>query len=208
MNGTFTQSTARSKSPAAPAGTRTITLVRLRAFALLATACCAALVSPSSFAQKMYKCIDAGGKTFYTQTPPKECLGRTVNELDKRGNVTRQDEALTPEQQAAREADRKKKHDAEVAAKDQRRRDTALLDTYASEKDIDDAHGRALRAPEQVIKQIEQRIADSGKSKMTESELKNQQALLDAKKKEYSAISARYDDEKKRFGELTRAAKR
>ena len=39
-------------------------------------------------------------------------------------------------------------------------------------------------------------------------DLFHQQALLDAKKKEYSAISARYDDEKKRFGELSRAAKR
>ena len=82
------------------------------------------------------------------------------------------------------------------------------LDTYASEKDIDDARSRALRAPDQVIKQIEQRIADAGKSKMTESELKNQQALLDAKKKEYGAISARYDEEKRRFGELTRAGKK
>ena len=65
-----------------------------------------------------------------------------------------------------------------------------------------------MRAPEQVIKQIEQRIAEAGNSKMAESELKNQQALLDAKKKEYSAISARYDDEKKRFGELTRAGRK
>lgn len=184
------------------------TASRSRGFALLALACGAMLASPASFAQKMYKCIDAGGKTFYTQTPPKECLGRTVNELDKRGNVTRQGEALTPEQQAAREAERKKKHDEEVAAKDQRRKDAALLDTYASEKDIDDARARALRAPEQVIKQIEQRIAEGGKSKMSESEMKTQQTLLDSKKKEYSAISARYDEEKKRFGELTRAGKK
>ena len=33
---------------------------------------------------RMYKCVDASGKTFYTQTPPKECLGRTVDELAKR----------------------------------------------------------------------------------------------------------------------------
>lgn len=164
------------------------------------------LAAPGAFAQKMYKCVDSAGKTFYTQTPPRECTGRTVNELDKRGNVTRQSESLTAEQQAAREAERKKKHDEENAAKDLRRKDTALLDTYANEKDIDEARARALRGTDQVIRQLEQRIADAGKTKMTDSELKNQQALLDAKKKERSAINTRYDDEKRRFLELTRTA--
>ena len=208
MNGKFMPAASGSAPATGPSGLRNAPRGRACSVALLAAACCAVLASPAAFAQKMYKCIDAGGKTFYTQTPPKECLGRTVNELDKRGNVTKQGESLTPEQQAAREAELKKKHDEEIAAKDQRRKDAALLDTYASEKDIDDARARALRAPEQVIKQIEQRIAEAGKSKMAESELKNQQALLDAKKKEYSAISARYDDEKKRFGELTRAGRK
>ena len=178
------------------------------ACAVLGLAGASLLASPAALAQKMYKCVDAGGKTFYTQTPPKECLGRTVNELDKRGNVTRQAESLTPEQQAAREAERKKKQEEEIAAKDQRRKDAALLDTYASEKDIDDARARALRAPEQVIRQIEQRIAEGTKSKMTEGEMKTQQALLESKKKEYAAIGARYDEEKKRFGELTRTGRK
>lgn len=175
---------------------------RTRAFIAALAALGVLLASPAAFAQKMYKCIDAAGKTFYTQTPPRECAGRTVNELDKRGNVTRQNEALTPEQQAAREAERKKKHDEETAAKDARRKNAALLDTYANEKDIDEARVRALRAPDQVIRQIEQRLAEGGK--INEIEMKNQQMLLETKKKERGAINARYDDEKRRFIELTR----
>ena len=81
-----------------------------------------ALAPASSQAQgRMYKCVDASGKTFYTQTPPKECLGRTVDELDKRANVTRRNEVLTPEQQAARDAERKKKAEEDIAAKEERR---------------------------------------------------------------------------------------
>lgn len=194
--------------------------------ALLATA----LAPIASQAQsRMYKCVDASGKTYYTQTPPKECQGRTVDELDKRANVTRRNEVLTPEQQAARDAERKKKADEEIAAKEERRKNAALLNTYSSEKDVEEARARALKAGNEAIKDTEKRIAEGEKRRAAlnqeaefykksamppklkqdlqnnENELKNQQELLDVKKKEIGLINAKYDEDKRRFVELTKS---
>ena len=49
--------------------------------------------------QRMYKCVDAKGKVYYTQLPPAECLGRASQELNKSGTVVikRNEAALTPE---------------------------------------------------------------------------------------------------------------
>ncbi len=193
-----------------------------------ALALTAVLASSGAFAQKMYKCVDAAGKTYYTQTPPKECAGRTLDELDKRGNVTRRNEVLAPEQQAAREAARKKKAEEETAAKEERRKNAALLNTYSSEKDVEEARARALKTGNEAIKETEKRIADGEKRRAkldeekefykksamppklkqdiqnNENELKNQQELLDVKKKEIGLINAKYDEDKRRYVELTR----
>ena len=198
---------------------------------LATTALLAIAIAPAAAqAQgRMYKCVDASGKTFYTQTPPKECLGRTVDELDKRANVTRRNEVLTPEQQAAREAERKKKAEEDIAAKEERRKNTALLNTYSSEKDVEEARARALKAGNEAIKDTEKRIAEGEKRRAAlnqeaefykktampaklkqdlqnnENELKNQQELLDVKKKEIGLINSKYDEDKRRFVELTRS---
>lgn len=193
--------------------------------ALLATA----LAPAASHAQaRMYKCVDSAGKTYYTQTPPKECLGRTVDELDKRGNVTRRNEVLTPEQQAARDAERRKKAEEDMAAKEERRKNAALLNTYSSEKDVEEARARALKAGNEAIRDTEKRITDGEKRRAAlnqeaefykktamppklkqdiqnnENEIKNQQELLNVKKKEIGLINAKYDEDKRRFVELTK----
>ena len=52
-------------------------------------------------ASAMYKCKDSKGKTYYTDRPPAECLGKEMNELNKQGTVVRTREAaLTPEQRS------------------------------------------------------------------------------------------------------------
>src|SRR3981189_456038 len=85
--------------------------------------------------QRMYKCTDAKGKVYYTQVPPRECLGRDTQELNKSGTVIRKSErAPTPAEIQAREAERKKKSEQDERAKEERRKNTALLNTYSSEK--------------------------------------------------------------------------
>ena len=192
-------------------------------------------VAPAAAQQRMYKCVDAKGKVYYTQVPPPECLGRDTQELDKSGTPMRKSQtptALTPAQQKAREAELKKKLEAEERAKEERRKNTALLNTYSSEKDIDDARARALKEAELAIAETEKRIVGAQKRRKelesekefyvkkpmplrlkqdianNEIEIKNQTELLDAKKKEISVINAKYDSDKRRYVELTAQGKK
>jgi len=192
-------------------------------------------VAPAAAQQRMYKCVDARGKVYYTQVPPPECLGRDTQELDKSGTPMRKSQtpaALTPAQQKAREAELKKKLEAEERAKEERRKNTALLNTYSSAKDIDDARARALKEAELAIAETEKRIAGAQKRRKelesekefyvkkpmplrlkqdianNEIEIKNQTELLDAKKKEISVINAKYDSDKRRYVELTAQGKK
>jgi uncharacterized protein DUF4124 len=182
--------------------------------------------------QRMYKCVDAKGKVYYTQVPPRECLGRETQELDKSGMVVKRNErAATPAEIQAREAERKKKLEQDEKSKEDRRKAQALLNTYSSEKDIEDARARALKEAQDAIEATERTIAGAEKRQKelegekefyvkkpmplklrqeianTETEIKNQNALLEAKKKEITVINAKYDEDKRRYVELTAAKK-
>jgi len=197
-----------------------------------ALSCAAALLFSAHIAaqQRMYKCVDDKGKVYYTQVPPKECIGRDTQEISRQGRVTKRTEAaLTPEQQAAREEERKKQQGQEIAAREEKRKNQALLNTYSSEKDLEDARGRALKDNEVAIQESEKRIAGAEKRKKeleaekefylkkpmppklldalknNEVEIRNQRELLEAKKKQVANINAKYDEDKRRYLELTGA---
>src|SRR5437667_10356381 len=85
-------------------------------------------VAPAAAQERMYKCVDARGKVYYTQVPPPECLGRDTQELNKSGMLIRKNPAaLSPAQAQAREAERKKKIEDEERSKEERRKNLALL---------------------------------------------------------------------------------
>ncbi|MBI5911221.1 MAG: DUF4124 domain-containing protein [Betaproteobacteria bacterium] len=197
--------------------------------AILATVVALA-AEPASAQQAVYKCKDSKGKTYYTQTPPAECLGKEMDELSKQGTVVKKREAaLTPEQIATREAEEKRKKEEEERAKEEKRKNQALLNTYSSEKDIEDGRQRALRQAAEATKEIEKRIEEAQKRaqklaaekefyvkkpmpkklqddiKNNEIDLKGQQDTLAAKKKELGDINAKYDEDKRRYLELTGA---
>ena len=176
----------------------------------------------------MYKCVDDKGRVYYTQVPPKECLGRETQELSRQGTVTKSTGgALTPEQEAAREEQRKKQEEREIAAREEKRKNQALLNTYSSVKALEDARGRALKDNEVAVQEIEKRIAGAEQRKKeldaekefyikkpvppklaqdmknNEIEIKNQRELLDAKKKQVAGINTKYDEDKRRYVELT-----
>jgi len=201
--------------------------VFLLSFAVLAPA-----LAQQPAPQRMYKCTDARGKVYYTQVPPRECLGRDTQELNKSGMVMRKTErAPSAAEVQAREAENKKKAEEAEKSREERRKNTALLNTYASEKDIEDQRGRALKEAQDAIAATEKSIVGAQKrQKELESEkefyvkkpmpvklkqeisnvdieIKNQTALLEAKKKEIVTINARYDADKRRYVELTAAKK-
>lgn len=181
-------------------------------------------------ATAMYKCKDSSGQTYYTDRPPAACLGKEIDVLSTQGTVLKKREAaLTPEQRAARDAEEKRKQEEALAAKEERRKNQALVNTYASVKDIEDGRARALKQAEQAMQDIEKRIADAKKrAKKLESEkefyrnkplpkklkddisnndieLETQQNALANRNKTLDEINAKYDEDKRRYLELTGA---
>jgi chromosome segregation ATPase len=189
-----------------------------------------ALAPLAAEAQNTYRCTGKDGKRYYGQALPPQCLGQPVEELNQQGMVVKRIDAAASaaerEKKAAEEEERKKR---EVVSKEEGRRNRALLATYTSEKDIEQARVRALRENEAAIKDIEKRIGGlkkrqdelkkeldffQGKNKppakleqdikSAEFDIKTQEQLMATKRKEVDAINARYDDDKKRYAELTK----
>ena len=197
---------------------------------LCLTALAAAPAAAQQAPQRMYKCVDTKGKTYYTQIPPPECLGRDTQEINKAGMLKKAERPVSPAELQAREVEQKRKLEESDKGKEERRKNAALLATYPSERDIEDARARALKEAQAAIADTEKRVANAHKrSKELDTEkeffvkkplpaklkqeitnneidIKNQTALLDVKKKEISTINAKYDDEKRRYIELTNKA--
>lgn len=188
------------------------------------------LAAPLAAQAQTYRCTAKDGKKYYASTIPPQCIGRPVEELSAQGTVVRRfdpeaDERVREQKEAALE----KKREEETASRETARRNSALLATYTSERDIDDARTRALADNQRAVKDVESRIDDIRKrragydkelefykggnqppARLTEDiqnnevELKANQELLEMKKKEVEHINARYEEEKKRYAQLTR----
>jgi hypothetical protein len=186
---------------------------------------------PMAAEAQSFRCVGTDGKKYYGSAVPPQCLGQPVEQLNAQGMVTRridaQASAAEREKKVAEEEERRKR---EVISKEEGRRNRALLATYTSDRDIEQARARALQDNEAAVKDIERRIATlkkrqeelkkeleffQGKTKPPakleddirnlEFDAKTQEGLLATKKKDVATINARYDDDKKRYSELTKS---
>lgn len=180
-----------------------------------------------------FKCVDAKGITHIGDTPPPGCSAVMMYEVTASGKVLREIEpTLTPEQAKARAAELEKKKAADAAAAEQKRKDTALLSTYASEREFDVARDRnveplkgRISVAQDRIKAVDKKTAElqdemefykAGKSKKSTempghltSELKRAQAekvalqsSIVGYEKEIEEIKVKYDSDKKRWIDL------
>ena len=184
------------------------------------------LIQPQPAGATLIKCIDDKDRTqYYDKTRPPECEGKATVEMSNRGVVRKKNDApegpMSAEERAKRKAEEQK-------AKDAKRRDTALLSTYTTEKEIDLARDRNVQLVELIIKGIEPRLktaqsrlevlrkqaddAEKAKSPMlvsikedvvsSEKEVKRLQDELANRQKDMENIKARFEADKKRFLEL------
>lgn len=178
-----------------------------------------------------YCCATAQGRTVCGDILPQECHGRAYRELNERGSLIRQVEApLTAEQRAQRDAEEKHKKQAETAARDEQRRNQALLSTYVDERDIDLVRDRALDQISSSTKSLQEKYNESLKrrkqlndelasyqSKPAPKELKEriraneldlqaQLAATEEKKREMEQVIKRFAEEKRRYTELKQGA--
>ncbi|MET0679986.1 MAG: DUF4124 domain-containing protein [Burkholderiales bacterium] len=197
---------------------------------LILLLCAAALAGPAA-AQKLYKYTDpVTGKTVYTERMPAEAAGKPNEQLNRQGTVTKRNEgALSPEQVAAKEAERKRKLDEDIAAKEEKRKNMALLNTYSSEQDIAEARARAIKVNAEAVDEAQRKLADAQKRQqelageaefytkkpmpkqlkqdiqVNEAAVSSHTELLDKKKKEIEAINAKYDEDLRRYRELVKS---
>ncbi len=206
------------------------------ALLLAALAAAGLLAPVAAEAQKIealtYRCVGKDKKTYYGQTLPPQCIGLPLELLNKQGVVVKRiDPQGDVEKKALKEAEDKKKREEDALLKERQRRDKALLASYASEADIEAARKRALLDNEKAVQEIDARIAGiqkrqaglakemefyQGKNKppaklaqdvkSADAELKLQTELREKKKKEVDPINAKYDEDKRRYVELTRGA--
>ncbi|HEV8106175.1 MAG TPA: hypothetical protein VGP97_01535 [Burkholderiales bacterium] len=185
---------------------------------------------PLACAAETYRCIAKDGKRYYGSLIPAECQGRPVEQLSTQGVVVKRiDPEGAEKERLAKEAAEARRRQEDSTAREAARRNQALLATYTSEKDIDDARARAMAENTKSVQLVEGRIESirqqqagyekdaaqyKGKGdlpaslqqdlKTAEADLKAQQELLEIKKRESEAINARYDDDKKRYSAITR----
>jgi chromosome segregation ATPase len=187
-----------------------------------AAALCAAIVSVNAEA-KLYKWVDKNGQTHYGETIPPEYANRDTKTLDKGRVLDRQDGFDKAQQEES-------KVDPEVAkaAREAKRRDEALLNTYSSEKEIDLARDRNLLQIEARVNSYTtmlksakdsldslykerddltkqgRKIQQSLTEEITEGEalVAKRQKELDTNLKQMEEVKARYEADKQRYREL------
>jgi len=190
----------------------------------------AALFSGSALAQSKGRIVcwkDKSGKVIGCgDKVPPEYEDSATKELDRRG-VTRKTTG-TPEEQARQaaqeEALAKKKEEEKKRLAEQQRRDSALLNTYANEKEIDQRRDREIQEVDRLLGQFEGlkksatarrddaqgRVAAAEKARKpsdalkdevvrAESEIAKFERSIAAKQKEREEIRARYAETKERY---------
>lgn len=200
---------------------------------IILTAMLALATSGATAAAKLYKWVDEKGQVHYTATMPPEHKDKSSTELDKAGRVLRRNDAAAPADTARLDEEalaRKRIEDKRLY--EQRRRDSALINTYTTEAEIDIARDRNLALPMQAIKGIEPRVkaawarfealkrqaepfASAGKPVpealkedllIQEKEVLQLEGELRAKQTEATHIREKFDADKLRFRELTSVA--
>lgn len=181
-------------------------------------------------AGEFYCCQDPGnGRRVCGDTLPDQCRGRGYRVFDSGANLIKEvGPALTPEQKAEQAVELRRKKQQEEAARELRRRDQALLDTYATPRDIDMAQQKAEADATYAIQNAQAAINEAAakrnklekeaefyKKKTLPAELARElnalnhqirlhQDLVDLKTREFGTIKAKYDADRKRYFELTR----
>lgn len=204
----------------------------------LAVAALAALPLLAQAQAYTYRCVGKDGKKYYGSAIPQQCVGAPVEVLNSRGFVVKRIDQMGEEKEraakaAAAAAAANRTPEQSIAERDLERRNRALLATYTSAKDIEDARARALRDNAQQAGRFEQKINElkqrrvryekeldtykkAGKASSTvEDNIKNvdleisaQEELLHNKRNEVHGINAKYDEDKKRYAEAVAAKNR
>ena len=188
-----------------------------------------ALSGSGMAAGKLYCCDDAKGMQVCGDLLPHACYGRAYREIGASGRTLRNVAApLTAEERAQQALEEAKRKEEEAALKEQQRKDQALLNTYGSVKDIEAMRSRAQDDVQRSIAAAQEKIAEIRvqrkkfedeaefyKKKQlpaavqkglndTAFEITAQESIIESKQKELKIIREKYDEDKRRYIDLSR----
>lgn len=96
----------------------------------------------------LYKWVDEKGTTHYDQTIPPEYAEQSTVQINRKGRIEKRRVVETAAERQNNEAIHAKKLAEETALRENKRRDSALLNTYTNEQEIDLARDRSLQQVE------------------------------------------------------------
>ena len=188
-----------------------------------------ALSGSGMAAGKLYCCDDAKGMQVCGDVLPQACYGRAYREIGASGRTLRNVAApLTAEGRAQQALEEAKRKEEEAALKEQQRKDQALLNTYGSVKDIEAMRSRAQDDVQRSIAAAQEKIAEIRAQRKqyedeaefykkkqlpaavqkglndTAFEITAQESIIESKQKELKIIREKYDEDKRRYIDLSR----
>lgn len=126
--------------------------------------CLLIAVLTATHAGAAFKCVDERGITHVGDTPPPGCAKVLMYEINRTGQVLREiPPTLTPEQVKQKQIEDAKRREAEKIAAEQKRKDTALLQTFSSEMEFDIVRDRNIEPLRARIRTAQDRIKDVDK---------------------------------------------
>lgn len=148
----------------------------------------------------MYKWVDEKGVTHYGDSiPPQYAPKATVTGKKSAGSAVKQDSSPKPVDAQPVESDPAMKKALAKQQVDRQRQDMALLATYSSEAEIDQARERELKRHQDTMKMASAGLAKS----QAADDKKKLDSLLAQSQQETDAINAKFDAQKTRYRELT-----
>ena len=164
-------------------------------------------------------CIDDNGARRCSDLLPRICHGRAYQILDSSGNILqRVAPPLSKEERSQKESEDQTRRQQKLQAYEQKRKDRALLETYPTLQDLENARDDTLfdlneeiRAAEEGIKLAESRRKgvkpDSPIFKQQESQIRTLNEVITARRREYEQVKVRFAEDRNRYIELSEILK-
>jgi hypothetical protein len=183
-----------------------------------------------ALAERVYKWVDENGEIQYGDRVPPRYASKERRVIDDQGRTIKVYEAAkTPEQKAEAEALAKRQAEQKKLAEQQAVRDHSLLATYSSAEDMMQAHDSKIASMETLVQLTNSRIHSmqkrlgeltgdaaeferSGKTlpeglvnqmKNIQEQIQQNEAFAKQKEKEKNQLAQKFDEDLKRYRELT-----
>jgi hypothetical protein len=156
-----------------------------------------ALLSPGLASADTYRWVDESNKVHYGDSIPAKDAGAGHEQLDSQGRVIKRVDSFSQSAEDRRKQDAAKAR--QQAAEEQQRRDRALLASYSSTDEIDQARERALSQEQDLLNSL----LVLRRQSQTTQDMNAIDVKIIQRYKNMQAILAQFEADKARFRELS-----